>query len=188
LSASTCAPGPRVSICRTAPKISSASPLRFPFTLAAGSKRVGVATVTVNGEEVAVGGDGAWSTEVTLAVGANELTITATDTLGNRTVESRAVASSRWATAWEVPPNPSRAVNVQLHVTDADGAPTEVDDVELDAIAADGTVDGPHEMRWADDRYHAVLTRLSRGDHDLVARLAVDQWTVTVVGPTVTVR
>jgi outer membrane protein assembly factor BamB len=148
----------------------------------------GVASVEVNGAQVAVDDDGAWSTQVTIDEDGTELTVVATDTLGNVTVETRTVAFVPLEAEFEVPPQPSRAINVRLHVTDLDGTPTQVDGAEVDAIAEDGTVDGPHDMRWSEDRYQAVLRRLPSGDHDLVARLAVDEWTVTVPGPTVTVR
>jgi hypothetical protein len=148
----------------------------------------GVATVTVDGEPVDVDEDGAWSTEVFLDEGANDLVVVATDTLGNETVETRTVGHVPLGAEWEVTEAPAAAVNVRLHLTDVDGVPTEVDRAELDAIAEDGTVSGSTRMRWSEERYQAVLRRLPAGDHDLVARLSVDGWMVKVAGPTVTAR
>ena len=45
---------------------------------------------------------------------------------------------------------------------------------------------GPFRMRWSEDRYQYVLRRLEPGDHQVVAKLEVDDFTVTVAGPTVT--
>ncbi len=148
----------------------------------------GVDQVTVNGEVVAVDDDGAWSTEVTLDEGANEVTVAATDTLGNETVETRTVAYVALDAEWQLPPRPGAAVNVQLHVTDEEGTPTEVDGAELEAVNEDGTVTGPYNMRWSDERYQYVLRNLPSGDNQLVARLQVDGFVVTLEGPTVTGR
>jgi hypothetical protein len=146
----------------------------------------GVAEVAVNGMPVEVDGDGAWSTEVEVAEGGTTITVVATDTLGNETVETRTVAYVPLAVEWEVPPQPSRAINVRLHVTDLDGVPTEVDRALLEAHAEDGTVSGPFRMRWSEDRYHHVLRRLESGDHQLVANLEIDGFAVTIRGPHVT--
>ncbi len=148
----------------------------------------GVDEVSVNGTVVDVEADGAWSTEVTVAEEGTDITVRAVDTLGNETVETRTVAYVPLEVEWEVPPRPARAINVRLHVTDLDDEPTEVDAAWLEAIAEDDEVHGPYAMRWSDDRYHHVLTRLPHGPYDLVGRLEVDDWIVTVHGPTVRVR
>jgi hypothetical protein len=60
-------------------------------TAAAGSNAVTLSSVTVNGSKVAVGSNGAFSTEVQLAEGANTITIVATDSLGKNTTVVRHV-------------------------------------------------------------------------------------------------
>lgn len=60
-------------------------------TAAAGSNAVTLSSVTVNGSKVTIGSDGAFSTEVQLAEGANTITIVATDSLGKNTTVVRHV-------------------------------------------------------------------------------------------------
>lgn len=60
-------------------------------TAAAGSDAVTLAEVTVNGEAASVGGDGAFSKEVSLTEGDNTITVIAKDSLGKTTTVTRKV-------------------------------------------------------------------------------------------------
>lgn len=60
-------------------------------TAAAGSGAVTLAEVTVNGEAASVGGDGAFSKEVSLTEGDNTITVIAKDSLGKTTTVTRKV-------------------------------------------------------------------------------------------------
>lgn len=65
--------------------------------------------LTVNGEEVTVGSDGSFSTEITLEEGENTITVIATDTAGKSTTVTRTVTLDTAApviTAITLTPNP----------------------------------------------------------------------------------
>jgi outer membrane protein assembly factor BamB len=148
-------------------------------------------TLLVNGAAVPVAGDGSWSTTVGLVEGANVITVSATDALGNETVESRTVGHVPYSATWQVAAGNGRgALPVFLAITDEGGSPTQVSSVTLDVIGSDGTVVDTRPMIWEtdDERYHALVPPLPRGTYGLVARLEVEGWNVTLAGPEVTRR
>lgn len=71
--------------------ITNSSKVTVAGTAAAGSDAVTLAQVTINGAAVTVGSGGAFSKEITLAEGANTITIVAKDNLGKTTTVTRKV-------------------------------------------------------------------------------------------------
>jgi hypothetical protein len=151
----------------------------------------GVAQVSVNGRPAAVDASGDFDLDVPLVEGENAVTVIATDTLGNQTTETRTVRSFAYDTTWQVTGAQGKGtVNVFLRITDATGAPLQVDSVTLELYDVTGDLARTESMRWEDQdrRYHAQLKGLQRGDYVAVARLVVETWNVTVEGPTIRKR
>lgn len=69
--------------------ITNVAAMTITGTAAAGSSYAPLSSVTINGETVTVGSDGAFSHEVTLTEGSNTITIVATDSLGKATTVVR---------------------------------------------------------------------------------------------------
>lgn len=145
-------------------------------------------SLTVNGQALAVSADGSWSTSVSLELGANPITVVATDGLANVTTESRSVGYIPYAEAWQVAGDRGRgAVLAFLQIVDDTGTPTQVTSALLEAIDTDGVVADSTAMFYeeSDQRYHGILDGLGRGTYTLVAHLVVDGWNVTLTGPEV---
>jgi membrane-bound inhibitor of C-type lysozyme len=77
----------------------------------------GLKSVTVNGQAAVVNADGSFSTALTLVVGANTITVVATDQAGNKTTNSRTVTYDPTAPVLTVSAPADNSTSVQSFVT-----------------------------------------------------------------------
>ncbi|RIK14854.1 MAG: hypothetical protein DCC50_09965 [Acidobacteria bacterium] len=140
-------------------------------------------TVTVQGEEVEVAADGSFEVVVTLEAGAQDLTVVATDAVGNWVSATREVAWFDVGTAWDVAGGRGKVQPVKLALTDPAGDPVQVDGVELELVR-DGEVEASFEMRFVDGTdYLALVQGVPRGTYDLRAVLTIEGFAAVVDGP-----
>ena len=77
----------------------------------------GILAVTVNGQAVVVNPDGSFSTAVSLAVGANTITVIATDNAGNQQTDSRTITSDPMAPILGIVSPADNSNSVQSFIT-----------------------------------------------------------------------
>ena len=149
----------------------------------------GVAEVLVNGRAAALAANGAFTAEVALEEGVNQLTVMARDRVGNETTETRAVRSFRYRPEWEVAGGTGNGrLNVFLRVLDPRaGSGIQVDSARAELVRADGSVAAAATMRWQADerRYKGDLGKPAGGSYSLRGVLVVEGWNVVAAGPAV---
>ncbi|WP_109474065.1 carboxypeptidase regulatory-like domain-containing protein [Ornithinimicrobium cavernae] len=145
-------------------------------------------TVTVQGEPVDVAADGSFTVVVPLVEGAQEVTVVATDTLGNEVSQTRQVAHYAYDVAWNLAGGKGRVQLVKLALTGADGQRVQVDGAVLE-LRQGGEVVETFDMEFVDEEEYLALVRgAAKGSYDLRAVLTVDGFEAVVDGPVLRVR
>ncbi len=149
-------------------------------------EHAGVTSVTVQGEPVEVADDGTFGAEVSLDPGVNEVTVTATDAVGNEVSQTREVVHVPLTAEWETP-GQGRAGPVHLYLTDPDSNPVQVEAVVLQLLQ-DGEVQHEFPMAYEDGRYRRVVMGVPPGTFQLRAVLTIDGAEALVDGPELRTR
>ncbi|HLS40382.1 MAG TPA: hypothetical protein VK038_06440, partial [Ornithinicoccus sp.] len=149
-------------------------------------EHAGVTSVTVQGEPVEVADDGTFGAEVSLDPGVNEVTVTATDAVGNEVSQTREVVHVPLTAEWETP-GQGRARPVHLYLTDPDSNPVQVEAVVLQLLQ-DGEVQHEFPMAYEDGRYRRVVMGVPPGTFQLRAVLTIDGAEALVDGPELRTR
>jgi len=144
-------------------------------------------TVTVQGEEVEVADDGTFSVVVPLVEGAQELTVVATDALGNQVSETREVVHHDVHATWRVLGVGPVAI-VHLQLTDSDGRPVVADDVDLQLLQDDEVKRTVGTLPAGRGHYVGLLFGVPRGTYDLRAVVDLGGDEVLLDGPVVRIR
>jgi hypothetical protein len=147
----------------------------------------GLAEVLVNGAPASLTPDGNFAAEVTLVPGANDLVLAARDRVGNETTETRRVAYFPYTARWKAAGDAGRGtLNAFLDITDATGAPIQVDSARAELVREDGGVQTAADMTYEKGRYHASFGKPPPGTYRLRGHLVVEGWNVRLTGPVVT--
>jgi len=154
-----------------------------PVTGTLTDEYVAIGALEVNGVAVPVAADGTFSTTVDLTEGENAITVVATDALGNTTTETRTVRLFAYQAGWKVFGEAGKgALNLQLAITDADGAPVQVGSAALTLRDAAGQPAYQGPMSWEDGWYRGTVRGLDDGTYTAWALLDVEGWQVTLSG------
>ena len=144
-------------------------------------------SVTVQGEPVAVTGDGSFTVDVALEAGVQDLTVEATDAVGHTTTQTRQVLHQPLAAEWNLTGSQGKTQRVKVVLTDGDGVSTRVDGAALELLQDDEVVE-TFDLRWASDEYLALVRGVPSGRYDLRLVLELDGFTGAVDGPELRMR
>lgn len=143
--------------------------------------------MTVQGEPVAVTGDGSFTVDVALEAGVQDLTVEATDAVGHTTTQTRQVLHQPLAAEWNLTGSQGKTQRVKVVLTDGDGVSTRVDGAALELLQDDEVVE-TFDLRWASDEYLALVRGVPSGRYDLRLVLELDGFTGAVDGPELRMR
>src|SRR5690606_6496035 len=145
-------------------------------------------TVTVQGEPVEVAEDGTFEVVVPLVEGVQDVTVVATDSVGNDVTETRQVAYYAYDAEWTLAGGKGKVQLVKVALTDALGDRVQVDGAVLE-LWQDGEVVTTFDMSYVDEQEYLALVRdVARGTYDLRVVLGIDGFEAVVDGPELRIR
>jgi hypothetical protein len=145
-------------------------------------------TLTVQGEPVEVAEDGTFEVVVPLVEGAQDVTVVATDSLGNAVTETRQVAYYAYGAEWAATASKGKVQMVKVALVDVAGDRVQVDGAVLELLQ-EGEVVATFEMSYVDEEeYLALVQGVDRGTYDLRVVFTIDGFEAVVDGPQLRVR